>query len=210
MQPEVARATQAGFDELILFGSSGGYTISESFLLPFKKITIFEPDPLARWIFRRRFPNRLIQKTVFQSSDLLNPDGLRSLAENNPRACFIMSNVMGQLHLLNEEQWLLLRSQLAGILKNRFWISYHDRVSGEVKPSISKNEFTAPLSNDALLDHFYPAKIGASATPRPELVDHLTYPLFESGDHSCAYFAWPLFPGTWHLIEAVSSGSPTG
>lgn len=49
-------AWQPPCSELLLLGPSAGYTLDPAFLSRFAAIHAVEPDPLAHWLLRRRFP----------------------------------------------------------------------------------------------------------------------------------------------------------
>lgn len=172
---------------LILIGPSGGYCLSKAFLQQFQKITVIEPDPLARMIFKMRMKS-LNVSLEFQAKSL-DPHlpiekTLRSLDSS---ASILFCNVLGQLPFYQslEDNWA---QKLSRSMKDRSFLSFHDRYSGQ-KP--------VKLSSDGT--HF--------TLETGEYVDHLTSELFKG--YQKQYFLWRISPHRFHLIEACHSDHPS-
>ena len=189
---------------LVLIGPSGGYALSLQFLERFRRIDMLEPDPLARWILRRRFPQ--IRFNPQESRYLARPGGFAQLAENYPAAAFLFCNLLGQ-ELQGEE----LQSQAAGFdraawlaelepaLAGRAWASWHDLVSSRRMPERQMHLHLAraqPL--DTLLTQWWQ---GGTL----EIVDHATAGLRPDSPRN--YAIWHLAPHAWHLIEWLAQPS---
>lgn len=189
---------------LLLVGPSAGYTLPMEWLARFEHLTLLEPDPLARWLFRRSFA-KYEALTHFISEDHLiaDPERFVTLTQALPDAAILFSNVLGQLrHLVPESQHV---SQLSKVkysiqrtLSGRSWASYHDRVSGRGRPAIPGVGLS---SSHRFSDDEVAALYAGSAGP-VTLFDHATDGLF-AADLPHTYFDWELTPGYVHLLEAV-------
>jgi hypothetical protein len=213
-----------GEGSLLLVGPSGGYSLEPTFLTRFRRIEALDPDPLAERIFRARFHKTLGQahtRLHWNRSDVFSPspDGFQIarfaefLQRDVPRETAVLfSNFLGQMYLLDPkdsygeslQQWL---HALPSVLSGRSWGSYHDRFSGNVKPSIPPG-FTAvdTVSNEQLAEIFY---AGIEVDPEVEVVeleDHRTEALFPG--RMKTYIPWEIEPGVFHVIEAVCHVEP--
>ena len=183
---------------LVLVGPSGGYALEGAFLARFSRITVLEPDPVARALLQRGFPWTSFQ---FEShADLVQADGFQRLAARYPHAAFLFCNLLGQ-PLLGQGRGQGRQTWLSGLqpaLTGRDWASWHDLVSTERMPDQGEPFGLAqaePL--DTLLGRVWQGG---------ELAIH---------DHEMSglapglprqYALWPLFPGRFHLIEWFASG----
>ncbi len=178
---------------LVLVGPSGGYALTSQFLERFAPITVLEPDPLARRILARRFPEHAF---AWRSGErLARAGGFRWLADSHPDAAFLFCNLLGQLPQgagagFDRRAWL---SELEPALSGRAWASWHDVASTDRPPDRHDAlSLAGALPLDAVLAHYWRGG---------ELAIH---------DHGCdglcparprAYALWPLRPGRWHLVE---------
>jgi hypothetical protein len=183
---------------LVLVGPSGGYALSSQFLERFRKLTVLEPDALARRILVRRFP-----ESRFEREDapwLVTPEGFRRLAERYPEAAFLFCNLLGQVPAgapadFDHRAWLeSLDTGLAG----RPWASWHDLASTARSP-----------------DRHGPSGAAAAESLDAALERYWTGGELEIHDHGCAglcpgrprqYAVWQLTPRRHHLIEWLCSG----
>ncbi len=217
--------------ELILVGPSGGYCLDLSFLSRFVTVTALEVDPIARWIFARRARSALRSSGTalrWEPEDRLSPrDGagftlepLRALLAANPDAAVLFCNVLGQLPLLGPdladdvipeptegsfERWLL---ELPEALAGHSWASFHDRLSGPLRPEgIDPDALVPWRSSEDLAAELY------APTDEPErthgegvelaLNDHRTSLL--ARERPRYELVWELEPAVFHLVEAISS-----
>lgn len=192
---------------LVLVGPSAGYSLPWAWLTRFDCLTILEPDPLARWLLRRRLTSQATTQRLdcsFVKEDHLlgEPSRLVELVAGRD-AAILFCNVLGQLgHLLGPDasdanlQAIKLAVQAA--LAGRSFASYHDRVSGRGVPTRAAS---GHHSDRRLTDTELGALYAESASP-VTLFDHGSDGIFDASlPHS--YFAWQLTPGYFHLIEAV-------
>lgn len=195
-RPEMGNSVDNHVDHLVLVGPSGGYALSRQFLERFRRITVLEPDPLARHILAHRFPDC---RFVWENAPwLAEPEGFRLLAERFPDAVFLFCNLLGQSLVgacrgFDRRPWLEdWQSALAG----RAWASWHDLASSS-RPPDRTGVLDLPQAQplDAVLAYFWRGG---------ELAIH---------DHECAglypvlsrqYVVWHLTPERHHLIEWIS------
>ncbi len=185
---------------LVLIGPSGGYALTAQFLERFEHIDVLEPDPLARWLLRRRFPNFLFR--WHDGRDLPKAGGFSRLAARFPEAAFLFCNLLGQELQgqpadFRRAAWL---AELEPALANREWASWHDLASTSRppdRPPPPAIEQAMPL--DRLL---------AACWEGGELavIDHDTAGLCPQLPRR--YAIWRLSPGSHHLIEWIGTTRP--
>lgn len=187
---------QPDASHLVLLGPSGGYALAADFLAGFSRITVLEPDPLARRLLRYRFPAIPFEFAV--AAWLPGPDGFHQLAQRYPDAAFLFCNLLGQTLVGEGEDhsraaWL---QQLESALQGRAWASWHDLAS-TARP---------------------PDRTAAIARPAAESLENVLAHFWQCGeleihDHDCAgicpelprqYAIWQLKPGRYHLVEWLS------
>jgi hypothetical protein len=197
-------------EELLLVGPSGGHCLPLEQLKRFGRISVLEPDPIARWLLRSHLAPAQLE---FEHRDLLvepllsGRAGLDDLLQQRPRASVLFCNLLGQvqLELSNQHQARFQQEfqrrvlpQLAG----RRWASFHDRWSLDR----DVEEPTVPASIE--LDHVPSDEELGVACFGPEgapviVLDHSTSELFpEAGPRG--YFSWQITPKALHIVEALS------
>lgn len=201
---------------LLLVGPSGGYNLQPFLLERFERVVVLEPDPLARWIFRRRLARVPLDprpRLEFIAGDHLigHPERLAPLLSSLGDSAILFCNVLGQVrHVLGVEEadapaFMAVRAAVNAALPGRSWASFHDRVSGSVAPTLEDPMASDHRwSDDELLEQaFY---VGAEPL-KALLVDHAMQGFFpEALPH--LYLRWELEPGVFHVIEAVADERP--
>lgn len=198
---------------LVLIGPSAGYCLQPFLFERFEHVVCLEPDPVARFLFARRLLRAPLERRptlelVAEDHLLREPERLLRLLERLGESAVLFSNVLGQLRVLLEVTDLeapelvrvhaVVRQSIAG----RSWVSFHDRVSGELRLDFAQPLVAdGRLSDAEVLEHLY-EQPGETDVARVGLVDHLTAGLFPT-ELPHAYFAWELEPGWFHAIEAV-------
>jgi hypothetical protein len=87
----------------VLVGPSGGYCLPAAFLERFAVIDAIEPDPLARWMFARRFPV-LVSRVRWHATDYFAPaEGPRALERDFPARPALFCNLLGQLDFIHRD-----------------------------------------------------------------------------------------------------------
>lgn len=196
--------------QLALVGPSAGYNLPFALLGRFQAISVFEPDPLACWLFargiRRALGSKLPRINFIHSDHLVeHPEKLLTFLHRE-RAAVLFCNVLGQLvHLLpevsREARLIQLKAVMHEIITSRSWASFHDRVSGPLAPAALVHRAPCRLSDEMLVAQLYDANAQSNAV---ELSDHRTEGYFpEHLPHD--YFSWQIHRGRFHLIEAVQS-----
>ncbi len=207
---------------LVVVGPSAGYCLEPLTLERFDELICLEPDPLARFLFARRLARAPLEKQPalrFEARDLILKDPLKFAAflSELGDAAVLFSNFLGQLRVLlgakdpADERLSRAKREIVAALAGRSWASFHDRVSGPLKPDPSEPlAAERRLSDEELLEAYYghhvlergPALIGSDG--KHPLLDHLTGDLFDNA-RPHRYFVWELMPGQYHLIEATSA-----
>jgi hypothetical protein len=199
-----------GTRSLAIVGPSAGHCLPLAALGQFERFVIFEIDPLARYILKRRLQAELPGRPVMWVTEdaWLRPvnEGA-GIPEAQLSGCALLfSNIIGQLsYLLEPGQYTAFRktwrASLFPFLERTPWASFHDRVSGDVAPyaplptqdaSLSDAEVSALYEDDPEHDHI-------------ELNDHRSQELLPKG-YSYRYLHWPLTRSSHHLIECVLGG----
>lgn len=198
---------------LLLVGPSGGYSLQPFLFERFERVVCLEPDPVARLVFRRRLAKAPLERRPaieFVADDHLvhHPERLGDLVRKLEPCAVLFSNVIGQLRVLltatsaGNADLSRAREAVQRVLEGRSWASYHDRVSGTLRP-----EFNQPLVADGrltdaeVLSVLYASDDSDDSAPA-ELLDHLTDGFFPiTLPH--AYFVWELEPSWFHVIEGV-------
>jgi hypothetical protein len=198
---------------LLLVGPSAGYNLQPFLFERFEHVVVLEPDPIARWLFRRRLSRAPLDRQPrieFIAGDHLvqHPERLLPLLESLGQCALLFSNVLGQIvFLLGDEPAAgALEAVKDGVRRacgGRSFASFHDRVSGPLPPEIEGVVTTSRRWSDAeVLKHAYAA--GAETPPVVELEDHSTDGFFPD-DLPHGYLRWEFEPGQYHLIEAVAT-----
>jgi hypothetical protein len=146
---------QPNSPHLVVFGSSAGWTMPRNFIRSFDSVTCVEPDPLARWLFRRRFMADGKKKfSAIARSDLLPwtsqaPTAFEEFVNSLTNHAFLFSNILGQVALLSNETKnlknpdpvptlaLAARARFISALQGREWASYHDLFSSRAIPHLN-------------------------------------------------------------------------
>ena len=214
--------------ELLIVGPSAGYSLNASFLARWQKVSVIEPDPLARWLLRRRFPQVTWHFETQQA--LASAADLQGLARRHPEAAILFSNVLGQLAPDEAQAGSTWRSSLRQALRGRHWASYHDVASCQRAPDKLQTRQGRADGLESVLGQFWHGG-------ELEIVDHGCFALGseqgagerrekdgESGKESVAkertaedianqnpgsdaphaWCVWTLRPGQYHLVEWVS------
>ena len=201
---------------LILVGPSAGYNLPMGLLSKFKTLVVLEVDPVARILFHQRLKSasrahgKKVASVHFLKDDLLiESQGqkfaqLLSLYPNRP---VLFCNILGQLSLLadfgletdqDEKQTAFLKKMASNFEKaceGRPWASFHDRLSGPLRPDMAHATFAKAMSDAQLTQEMYPSTPG-------ELTSH-ELPVFWPHHLTHHYWRWRLTGKQYHLIEAV-------
>ena len=188
---------------LIVFGPSAGWTLPKTFLARFERIVAVEPDPLARFLFARRFGRvEFVSRTdllPWLRADVSGEPLTEFFREIGP-AAVLFSNLLGQVPLLLDPATFEARKKkadesFAQALGGRNWASYHDLVSSGREPATSAIERGFSTDVESLAGEIFPQ--GA------EISDHET--AWISKGCSAKLAKWWLRPGAWHVIAFVTA-----
>jgi hypothetical protein len=203
-------ASQLGSaEELLLVGPSAGHCLPLAWLGRFRRLTLLEPDPVARRLLSLRLPQRGLeteQRDLLLEPLLSGRAGLDAVLARRPRAAVLFCNVLGQLHFaLSDEEHQRFQAEfvrrIVPALDGRAWASFHDRWSFDLEADSALPERLAFERKPAEMT-LAEAWFGADG-PTVTALDHGTSQLFpEALPHH--YFGWQITPGAWHVVEAVS------
>ena len=201
---------------LVLVGPSAGYNLQPFLFERFERVVALEPDPVARFLFKRRLAAAPLEKRpelemIAEDHLLHHPERLQALLRER-QACVLFSNVIGQLSVLlgtnhaEDEVFAKVRAAVAALLPEHSWASFHDRFSGSLRPTLEGTLRSDTRASDTeLLDALYGGSGNDEPNVKPsELIDHLTQGFFPE-ELAHAYFCWELEPGVFHVIEGVKS-----
>lgn len=181
---------------LILVGPSAGYSLPIQFLKRFDHVIGVEPDPLARFLFQKRFqirPEWINEPFSFLHAQIIFPKV----------GAILFCNVLGQIEIADLNR---ARSSLTSILSSREWASYHDAFSS------THGKFQSSTQSQSVQKKMTEAQVRVCFTPAQDnpaevhLNEHSAFELFqESGPYRFSYWPWQLSRRQSHLIEGVSA-----
>jgi hypothetical protein len=181
-------------EELLLFGPSAGYSLSQDFLKKFRVITAVEPDPLARILFEKRFqikPNWIKHKIRFDDKkDLLQFQEFKG--------AILFCNLLGQIPMKTSKK---VKKVLNEFLENRNWASFHDAMSGnkiefDCEDAPKRKATLAEMRSWIYIKNPKLKEVQVNAHLAPELFD-------ESQKLSFQYWLWTISDQQSQLIEGV-------
>jgi hypothetical protein len=200
---------------LLLVGPSGGYCLQPFFFERFERVICLEPDPVAQWVFRRRLAmtpleSRPTLEFIAEDHLVSHPERLPTLAASLGDCAILFSNVLGQVRGLlglrdaESESLERVRAAVREATAGRAFASFHDRVSGRLRPTfVQPFSSDRRLTDDELVEELYKYSREWEKNRELSLFDHLTDGFFPA-ELPHTYFTWPLLPGHYHIIEAVS------
>jgi hypothetical protein len=197
---------------LLVVGPSAGYNLQPFLFERFERVVVLEPDPIARFLFRRRLRRAPLERQPrldFIADDHLvqHPERLVPLLERLGQPALLFGNVLGQVAILLDglepgAGLDAVRGAVRAATVGRSFASVHDRVSGPLPPSFDGlRESSRRWTDEEVLAHAYATD---GAAPLVELEDHFTEGFFPP-ELPHAYLRWEVSPGQHHLIEAVAS-----
>jgi hypothetical protein len=201
---------------LLVVGPSAGYCLQPFLFERFERLVCLEPEPIARYFFSRRIKQATLERTPkieFITEDHLvkHPERLPKLAAGLGDCAVLFSNVLGQLRGLLEidelehPKLLHVRNAIREVTANHAFVSFHDRVSGRIRPSfVPPFRSSHRLSDDEVATELYKHTLIGDQAEAVTLLDHFTSELFNA-ELPHEYFTWQLEPGSYHLIEGVMS-----
>lgn len=171
----------------MIIGCSGGYCLPPEFVARFREVQGWELDPLARFIFSRRFPG--VATRAVNALTLRGKFAPEQLRECLPAGAVVLfTNVLGQLGYESREQdfdWTRLHRALEG----REWATFHDRVSGFGKFAELPHEWGTDLD------------LARGFAGADEVESHETESLMPASAEGLRYFDWRITPKRVHRIE---------
>ncbi len=200
-------------DELVVVGPSGGWLLPNRLLKRYVHVTAIEPDPMARWLLRRRFPQVVWS---FDVHDYFTPygdrpwrEGLHHLAQQYPSQPIYFAEFLGQFiglypdAVAREEAGVVVatsaysawKEEFQQVFRHRPVFSSHDRLVAREAPHTAVVDLSDELpAADLALRLWQPAVAAA---------DPLSGQLFPGRPRQVAI--WQRQPGYWHAMELVSN-----
>ncbi len=187
--------------QLVLIAPSAGYSLSYEFLKQFSNVVIIDPDPLAIFLFKKRFSAVSIKSS--HKNYFFNPQGqweteaLKNIQKEYPNSQYLICNFLGQIPFLKKRSqvelkqiYTQLKLQVSKLFINSKWASYHDIFSSKSLKALESLQ-----GNDSA---------GHALSQKVEVQDHYTSNIFndQSGLNK-SYFVWHIRKNYYHLIEAV-------
>ena len=176
-------------DTLVLVGPSAGYALDARFLQAVSRCVMIEPDPVARWLLRRRFS---AVNWHCDDIDVFVHGGLDALPRRFPAAAILFCNVVGQaLDAMDTARW---RDTQCAALRAHHWASWHDVFSSSAPPT------RLPAPDDTARPH--DAEVVAArawAGQGCHVADHGTF----GWQPRARYALWQITPNQWHVIGWV-------
>lgn len=200
-----------GRPALALVGPSAGHCLPYAALTQFERFVVFEIDPVARVLLRRRLERELPGRPIQVVADdvWIGPvrlDGQVPSSLFDADTALLFCNFIGQVSFMLDpgEYPAFQKAWTASLfphLSQTPWASFHDRVSGVVPPH------EALPSHGRYLDDSEVAALYEGDPDREliELNDHRSQELLPEG-YDYRYLHWPLTQHMHHLIECVLGG----
>jgi hypothetical protein len=207
--------------ELLLIGCSAGWMLPTPWLLRFRRIDVYDIDPLVPLLFGLRHGRALKAAGLavhYHRKDAIAH--LPALLKAHPQACLWFDNVLGQVgfRLGDEDMAERQLAQLKSMLQGRAWGSLHDVYSGPIDadlpvPSYHPMRWTrlddlpqeqAQVRLDAVvMDHADAAQAVLSRlNAKGVWHDHATQTVF-AVNTSCTMIPWAFKPHYWHWLQAA-------
>ena len=180
---------QPSTQSLILAGPSAGWCLPPAFLTRFDRIVAVDPDPWAKFLFRRLHPEARIVRWIKGDFFAVMPDLLAA----EPDAAILFCNMLGQLRFAGRdaEDADRLIAGIAPALAGRPWASFHELLSGETGTTPRRLPLAGPPHHEALLK-----QLGLSG----EWLDHAaSHVLPQTMPREIV--PWRFAPGRLHLVE---------
>ncbi len=212
---------------LLLIGPSGFHCLPERLVGAGTRLHVSEPDPIARWILKRR----LKRSPLFLTDDLLQPLDIQSfkkklmVLDGSERVAIVFCNLLGQTALSFQEtetrkkQWQNFAPALLKALEERGSpvFSFHDRLSFESSfrhaPELDAQswvrQWPSSPSDDVLLEavrvEVLPRLLPKTGVTTVKTVVHATSDLTKG--RSTETHTWWLTPKRLHVIEFVETNT---
>jgi hypothetical protein len=208
-------------NHLLLIGCSAGWMLPTPWLMRFKRIEVYDIDPLVPFLFGLRHGKALQAQGIalhFHRQDAIA--GLPQLLKQHPDACLWFDNVLGQVgfRLGDEEMAERQLAQLKSMLQGRAWGSLHDVYSGPIDPEmpLPPIETVAWTRLDDKPEAFSQVRMDGQALSHADAAQALLTRVNAKGvwhDHSSqTVFAantvttmmpWAFKPHYWHWLQAA-------
>lgn len=174
-------------DQLLLVGPSAGWTLPDSLLARFARITVLEPDPIARLLLARRLRGRALR---FDTLDVFAPGGLEALRARYADHAVLFCNLIGQL--APDDGCAAWCETLREALAPLEWASWHDlAASTRAVDQPGAQQIPAGECFETLVGRFWQ---GGTV----EVMDHGSFSLAAGQSFACT--DWTVRRAQHHLV----------
>ncbi|MBI5608053.1 MAG: hypothetical protein HY902_04175 [Deltaproteobacteria bacterium] len=197
----------------MVVGPSGGWLLPPSLLHRYAVVTAIEPDPMARWLLRRRFHGVVWN---FDVHDYFSPfgdrpwrDGLYQLVDRYPNQPIYFAEFLGQFiglypdavareqgdAVVEAPAYAAWKSEFHQVFRHRPVFSSHDRLVARAPPHTAWLDLPGELPGPELALQLWNADV--------TVADPLSGGLFPRMPRQVA--VWQRQPGYWHAMELVAN-----
>jgi len=208
-------------EHLLLIGCSAGWMLPTPWLQRFKRIDVYDIDPLVPFLFGLRHGRHLKKQGVsvhYHRTDAIA--NLPALLKTHPLACLWFDNVLGQVgfRLGDEDMAERQLGQLKAMLKGRAWGSLHDVYSGPIDPVLPLPAFESVSYSrlDDLAEEQAQVRLGLTVMSHANAAqallarlnatgvwhDHATQTVF-AANTATTMMPWAFKPRYWHWLQAA-------
>lgn len=205
--------TRPAHAHLLLIGGSAGWMMSSTWLQQFKRIDLYDLDPLAGLLFRLNHGRALRLagcKLFFHRRDAIHD--LETVLSLHTDASIFFDNVLGQLRFRtqDEEQAEKELQKFYRHLKGRDWGSIHDLFSGPISGTpesqlaavrFQGQQTAKGLMLDGLEGTAAQSKLLRAVSASGNWMDHFTSDIFPQGS-ALHFIAWYFSPHYCHWLQA--------
>jgi len=206
---------------LLLIGCSAGWMLPTAWLARFKRIDIYDIDPLVPLLFGLRHGRALKAQGVqlhYHRQDAIA--GLPGLLNQHPDACLWFDNVLGQVsfRLGDEDMAERQLGQLKHLLANRSWGSLHDVYSGPIDSGMPlpayhsvnwarmdeepEESAKVRIQKEVLSHEDAAQQLLGRLNAKGVWHDHVTRTVFAPGTQT-TMLPWAFKPHYWHWLQAA-------
>ena len=188
---------------IVLIGPSAGYSLSREFLEAFDAVQVYDPDPLAKKLFLKRFEGLPVEWSMdspFFRPGVDSVQSLWKLRNSHPDSAVLFCNVIGQWPLMEpvgDEEIQNFVDQLCQVYTQHNWASFHDLFSG---PSRWKKWTHTEQRQQVNFQTLEQVEEFWQDTGGGPLTDHLTFKKFNQVSKK-QHLIWPLTPRQIHIVE---------
>lgn len=204
--------------KVCLIGVSAGHSLTSDFISRFSDITIIEPDPLARLIFKYKFLKSTLNfdfKNYFSYHKKDNYFIFNELFtdQSQQNNYILFCNLLGQIPYLktNATSSDFLYENIPPLLSQHSWISYHDLISFKLHKKFTNFKSLNEVNLKKGIWDVQQLIESITNAPKRKLnvIEHATNKLFDGLRQKKSFLIpWERTPNHWHIIECIKHTHP--